>query len=65
MVELPNVVYRLVLIGAYARMASEEGTYYLVCIWLAFRMLIPWMLRVGKVAVKVGLKWPSSAGLML
>ena len=28
-------------------------------------MWIPRMLRVGKVGVKVGLKWLSSAGLML
>ena len=27
MVKLPNIVLRLVGIGAYARMASEEGTY--------------------------------------
>ena len=38
MVELPNIVYRLVGIGTYARMASEGGTYGLVCIWLAFKM---------------------------
>ena len=65
MLELSNTVYRLVVIGAYARMASEGGIYSLVCIWLAFRMSIPWMLRVGKVAVKVCLKLPFSAGLIL
>ena len=46
-------------------MASEGGTNCLVCIQLAFRMWIPMTLRVGKVGVKVGLKWPSSVGLML
>ena len=65
MVELPDIVYGLVRMGAYARMASEGGIYCSVCIRLAFRVWIPWTLRVGKVGVKVGFKWPSSAGLML
>ena len=65
MVELPNIIYGLVRIGAYARTVVEGGTYYPVCIWLAFRVWIPRTLRVGKVGVKAGLKWPLGAGLML
>ena len=65
MVELPDIVYGLVGIGDYARMAPEGGTYCPVCIQLAFRVWIPRTLRVGKVGVKVGLKQPSGAGLML
>ena len=65
MVELTNIVYRLVGIGAYTRIASEGGTYHLVCVQLAFRVWIPKTVRVGKVGMKVGFKWPSSAGLML
>ena len=65
MVKLPDIVYGLVRIGAYAKMVSKLGTYHLVCIWLAFRVWIPRMLRVGKVGVKVGLKWPLGAGIML
>ena len=33
--------------------------------WFVSRILVPKMLRVGKVGVKVSLKWPSSIGLML
>ena len=61
----PIFFYRLVGICAYARMVSKGGTYRPVCAQLILRIWIPRMLRVGKVAVKVGLKWPSSAGLML
>ena len=32
MFELPNIVYGLVRISAYARMASEGGTYHPVCV---------------------------------
>ena len=49
MVELLDIVG----LGAYMKTASKGGTYYPVCIWLAFRMWIPKMLRVGKVGVKV------------
>ena len=42
-------------------MALKWGTYHPVCIWLAFGMCIPRMLWVGKVGLKDGLKWPSSA----
>ena len=56
MVELPNIVFGLVGIGAYTRMALEGGTYHPVCIWLGFRVWIPRTLRVGKVGVKVDLK---------
>ena len=52
-------------IGAYTRMESEGGIYCPVCVWFASGMWIPRALRVGKVGVKVGHKWPSSAGLML
>ena len=65
MVELPNIVYGLVRIGAYTKMAFTGGTYRPVYIWLAFRVWIPRMLRVGTVGVKVSFKWPLGAGLML
>ena len=52
---------KLVGIDAYSRMASEGGTYHLVCIQLVSRMSILRLLRVGKVGVKVSLKWSSSA----
>ena len=65
MVESPNTVCGLVGICAYTRTVSEGGTYRLVCIQLAFRMCIPWILKVGKVVVKFGLKQPFSAGLIL
>ena len=65
MVKLPNVVCGLLGIGAYAGMVSKGGTYHPVCIHLACRMWISWMLKVDKVAVKVGLKQPFSAGFML
>ena len=64
-VSCPILFYRLVGIGAYARMASEGDTYCSVCIQLISRMRIPKMLRVGNVGVQVGLKWPYSAGLIL
>ena len=56
---------RLIWLGAYTRTASEGGTYRPVCVQLASRMWIPRTLGIGKVSVKVGLKHPSSAGLML
>ena len=65
MVELPDIIYGLVGIGAYAGMALEGGTYHPVCILLAFRVWISRTLRAGKVGVKVSFKWPSSAGFML
>ena len=56
MVELPDIVCRLVGIGAYARMVSEGGhllsSLHLACI----QVWSPRMLRVGKVGLKVGLK---------
>ena len=48
----------LARLGAYARTASEGGTYCPDCIWLTFRIWIPRMLRVGKVGIKVNLKQP-------
>ena len=65
MVKLPNIVCWLVGIGAYTRTPSEGGTYHPVCIWLALRVWILRMLRVGKVGIKVGFNLPSSAGLLL
>ena len=59
--KLSNIVYRRVGIGAYARMALKGGTYCPVCTQLAFGMCIPRTLWVGKVGLKDGLKWPSSA----
>ena len=59
MVELPNIVCGLVGIGAYAKTVSKGGTYYPVCIGLAFRSGFPGMLRVGQVGLKIGLKRPS------
>ena len=56
-----KLFHRWVRIGTYARRASKGGTYCSVCIWLAFGMWIPRMLWLGKVGLKVGLKWPSSA----
>ena len=57
MVEWPNIVCGLVGIGAYARMASEGGTYRPVCIRLQSQCGVPRCLRVSKVSLKVGLKW--------
>ena len=34
MAKLPNIVCGLVGISAYARIASEGGTYHPVCVWL-------------------------------
>ena len=65
MVELPNIVCRLVGMGVYARITSEGGTYHPVCIRHALRVWSPKTLRLGKVGVKVCLEQPSSAGLML
>ena len=65
MVELPNIVCRLVGIGAFARTVSQGGIYHPICDWLAFGIWILWTLKVGRVGVKVGLKHPSSARLML
>ena len=66
MVELPDVALgRLVWLGAYARTALEESIYCPVCIQFASRIWIPRLLRVGKVVVKVSLKWPLGAGFML
>ena len=64
-VELPDIVCGLVGIGAYTGTASKGGSCHLVCVQLAFRMWLYWMLKVGKVVVKVGPKQPFSAGLML
>ena len=41
MVELPDIVYGLLEIGAYARTASEGATYCPVCIWLTFKTRVP------------------------
>ena len=60
-VSCPTLFYGWVGIGAYTRRVSKGGTYHPVCIRLAFGMWIPRMLWVGKVGLKVGLKWPSSA----
>ena len=62
MVELPNIVCGLVGMGAYAKTASEGGTYHPVCIWLTFKTGVPGCLRVGKVGSKVSLKWLSMQG---
>ena len=59
--KLPDIVYREVGIGAYARRVLKGGTYHPVCVWLAFGMCIPRTLWVGKVGLKDGLKQPSSA----
>ena len=63
MVEWPDIVCGLVGIGAYARRTSEGGTYCPVCIWLSFKSGVPGCLRVGKVGLKVGLKWLSMQDL--
>ena len=60
-VSCPTLFYGWVGIGAYARRALKGGTYHPVCIRLAFGMCIPRTLWVGKVGLKDGLKWPSSA----
>ena len=60
-VSCPILFYGLVGIGAYARTASEGGTYHPVCTWPASGRWIPRTLRVVKVGVKVSLKQPSSA----
>ena len=66
MVEQPSlVITRVGWLGTYTRTALEGGTYYPACVWLVFRFYIPRTLRVGKVRVKVTLKWPSGARLML
>ena len=66
MVEQPNfVLQRASWLGAYARIALEGGTYHPACVLLLSRMWIPRILRVGKVDVKVCLKQPLGAGLML
>ena len=41
MVELTDIVNKLVGMGAYARMASKGGIYHPVRIWLAFRSGVP------------------------
>ena len=56
MVKWPDIVCGLVGIGAYARMASEGGTYCPVCIQLTFNSGVPGHSRVGKVGLKVSLK---------
>ena len=60
-VSCPTLFYGRVGIGAYARRALNGGTYHPVCIQLAFGMCIPRTLWVGKVGLKDGLEWPSSA----
>ena len=45
MVELPDIVSRLVGIDAYARTESKGGTYHPVGIQLAFKVWIPKILR--------------------
>ena len=66
MVEQPNSVPRRAgWLGAHTRMALEGGTSHPGCVWFAFRVLFPKALRVGKVGVKVSLKWPLSAVFML
>ena len=59
--KLPDIVYGWVGIGAHTGMALKWGTYHPVCVRLAFGMCIPRTLWVGKVGLKDGLKWPSSA----
>ena len=59
MIKWPNIICGLVGIGAFARMASEGGTYRSVCLRLMSKSGIPGHLRVGKVGLKVGLKWFS------
>ena len=56
MVEWPDIVCGLVGIGAYARRASNGGTYCPVCIRLLFYSGVPGRSRVGKVGLKVSLK---------
>ena len=46
-------------------MVSKGATYHLVCVQLVFRVWIPRILRVGKVGVKVSLKQPLGARLIL
>ena len=60
-VSCPTLFYGRVGIGAYTMTVSKGGTYCPVCIWLAFGMWIPRTLWEGKLGLKVGLKWPSSA----
>ena len=65
MVEQPDFVLRRASwLGAYTRMVLEGGTNCPACVWFAFRVWFPRILRVGKVSVKVSLKCPLGAGLM-
>ena len=59
MLKWPDIVYRLVGKGAYARMASEGGTYCSVNIRLPSNSGVPRHLRVGKVGLKVSHDWLS------
>ena len=59
MVELPDIVCGLVGIGAYASMVSEGGHLLSSLHPACIQVWSPRMLRVGKVGLKVGLKWLS------
>ena len=64
--KLPNIVLKAGWDRCLHQAECQRGALIIqFASGLHLRMWIPWMLRVGKVDMKVGLKWPSNAELML